>query len=440
MIPIMKKLIQKIFCLLARLCILRHKPLVVGVTGSFGKTTARHVISEILRRANRDVWTPEGNYNGEWWLAFSVLQIRSEWRNILSWIRMFFGALGTIMGSRYPSILVLEYGVDHIGEMDIQINIVEPDILLFTRLSPSHVERFGTVELYYAEKEKILRRKHKKTYAIGNADDAHQADFSCQTWYGTDADTSDFVMSDILEHPDGIEFDAMLADEKYHIVSPILGDHHAGVLAGAFLAAQQVGISPLEIISYMRHIHLPHARWNILKWINESLVIDGTYNGGFEPIIAGVEMLVRLAQKDNRKTIALIGDMRELGALEALRHQDLWHKLQTLAIDHYIFVGAVCMEIIQPMVTEPWRERTFFTLDSRVAGEYIRSIISDDVDKYLLFAKGSQNTIYLEEALKYFIFPEEYLKLARQDTLYTHKKKHFYTSHFPDSHDQQHQI
>jgi UDP-N-acetylmuramyl pentapeptide synthase len=55
----MKKLIQKIFCLLARICILRHKPLVIGITGSFGKTTARHLIFEILHRAGRDVWTPE---------------------------------------------------------------------------------------------------------------------------------------------------------------------------------------------------------------------------------------------------------------------------------------------------------------------------------------------------------------------------------------------
>ena len=88
------------------------------------------------------------------------------------------------------------------------------------------------------------------------------------------------------------------------------------------------------------------------------------------------------------------------------------------------------MEIIQPLVGDDWRERTFFTLDSRVAGEYIKNIITDDAHKYLLFAKGSQNTIYLEEALKYFIFPEEYLKLVRQDALYTHKKNHFYSTHF----------
>jgi len=343
---------------------------------------------------------------------------------------MFFAAIITIIKPQYPEILVLEYWIDHTGEMDIQTNIVEPDIALFTKLSPSHIEGFGTEELYYAEKQKLIRRKYKKTYAVGNADDAHQADFPCQIWYGSDSDTSDLIIKNILEHPDGLEMDFSFRVETYHLVSPILWSHHAGILAGAFLVAQESGIPPLDIISYLRHIHLPYARGNILRWINESLVIDGTYNGWFEPIVSGVEMLVRLAQKESRKTIALIGDMRELGALETLRHEELWFALKKLPVDYYIFVGAVCMEIIQPLITDEWRERTFFTLDSRVAGEYIKNIITDDTHKYLLFAKGSQNTIYLEEALKYFIFPEEYLKLVRQDTLYTHKKNHFYSTHF----------
>ena len=53
---------------------------------------------------------------------------------------MFFQALMTIAAPRYPDILVLEYAVDHLGEMDIQIDIVEPDIALFTKLSPSHTQ------------------------------------------------------------------------------------------------------------------------------------------------------------------------------------------------------------------------------------------------------------------------------------------------------------
>jgi UDP-N-acetylmuramyl pentapeptide synthase len=118
--------------------------------------------------------------------------------------------------------------------------------------------------------------------------------------------------------------------------------------------------------------------------------------------------------------------MRELGALERPRHEELWEKLKSQPIDHYIFVGAVSMEVIKPRVGKEWIDKTLFTLDSRVAGEYIRSLLAADPNKYLLFAKGSQNTIYLEEALKYFIFPEEYLKLVRQDDLYVRKKNDFY--------------
>ena len=112
-----------------------------------------------------------------------------------------------IIRPHYSHILVLEYGVDHPGEMDIQLRIVEPDIALFTKLSPSHTEGFGTAERYFDEKKKLLRRKYKNTFAIGNGDDTHQSDFVCQLWYGRDARRSDLIFSNILEHPDGLEGD-----------------------------------------------------------------------------------------------------------------------------------------------------------------------------------------------------------------------------------------
>lgn len=149
--------------------------------------------------------------------------------------------------------------------MDIQIDIVEPDIVLFTKLSPSHIEGFGTAEKYFAEKEKILRRKTKQTYAIGNADDRHQTDFICQSWYGTDAKKSDYTMTDIREFPDRTEFALSHGNEQYSLVTPILGKHHAGLVTGAFMVALQMDIPALDIVSFLRHIHLPHARGNTLK-------------------------------------------------------------------------------------------------------------------------------------------------------------------------------
>jgi UDP-N-acetylmuramyl pentapeptide synthase len=79
----MSSLLRIFFCFLARICILRHKPFVVGITGSFGKTTARHILTEILKKNHQNVWTPEGNYNGEWGLALAVLQVKSGGHSIL---------------------------------------------------------------------------------------------------------------------------------------------------------------------------------------------------------------------------------------------------------------------------------------------------------------------------------------------------------------------
>lgn len=172
---------------------------------------------------------------------------------------------------------MLEYGIDHAGEMKIQTDIVEPDIALFTTLSPSHLEGFMSVKEYYAEKEKILTRKIKNTIAIGNMDDINQSNFFCQFWYGKR--TGDLVFSDVQEYID--KTTALLRyTESVHILqTPILGQHHIGLIAGAILVALQLKIEFGDILEAITTIELPHGRGNILKGIQDSLIIDGTYNG-----------------------------------------------------------------------------------------------------------------------------------------------------------------
>jgi UDP-N-acetylmuramoyl-tripeptide--D-alanyl-D-alanine ligase len=57
----------------------------------------------------------------------------------------------------YPKYLVLEYGIDHPGEMDFLLSIAEPDIVVISPIEPNHIEQFGSYESYRAEKLKILR-------------------------------------------------------------------------------------------------------------------------------------------------------------------------------------------------------------------------------------------------------------------------------------------
>jgi UDP-N-acetylmuramoyl-tripeptide--D-alanyl-D-alanine ligase len=194
--------------------------------------------------------------------------------------------------------------------MKIQTDIVEPDIALFTTLSPSHLQGFSSVTEYYAEKEKLLSRKKKHTFAIGNRDDVNQVGFECQMWYG--GKDADITFSDIREYCDRTEAEIYIGRDAAHLQTPILGKHHIGLIVGAIFVALQKNMQLQEILKAVQEIHLPEGRGNVLRGISDSLVIDGTYNGGFEPIVAGVQMAHRLAQAEDKKLIALIGDMREL--------------------------------------------------------------------------------------------------------------------------------
>lgn len=75
---------------------------------------------------------------------------------------------------------------------------------------------------------------------------------------------------------------------------------------------------------------------------------------------------------------------------------------------------------------EAEKNRTFFYLDARMAGGKAHELIVNSDQKTLIFAKGSQNTIYLEEALKEIILPVEITKIVRQDTMYMEKKQAFW--------------
>ncbi len=422
----MKRFIHRIFCLLARLCILRHKPFVVGITGSFGKTTARNLIYDVLRKSGKDVYTPEWNYNGEWWLVFAVLRIRSEGKSLIWWLKMLYQAMKTVFGTDYPRILVLEYGVDHIGEMDVQLGIVEPDIALITTLSPSHIEWFGTTQLYYAEKKKICRWHQTKT--IINADDINQLDFPFVFRYGYTATLEEMKIDSVTESLSGLQIQCVFQWTRISVYSPFLGQHLAGLISWAYSVLRLFDISHEEIQDHIKTIQMPYGRGNVLVGIDKSLIIDGTYNGGFDPIVAWAEMLCHFGSLEWRKTLALIGDMRELWPLEIERHKELWNMLQWISIDHYVFVWNICKTVISPLIPESWREKTFFTLDSREAGVYMSNILSNSPEEYLIFAKGSQNTLFLEEALKKIVIADEQKKLVRQDEIYLAKKELFFQS------------
>src|SRR3989344_9107367 len=164
----MRELLQKILAFLARAAVKKYSPLVIGVTGSVGKTSVREAIFAALKKKYR-VRTAEKNYNNEIGFPLAILGIPPCGRNVFRWIRELLGVFVNLYLRRreYPEILVLEYGIDHPGDMDYLLSIARPLIAVVTAIGdvPVHVEFFKSPEELIAEKRKLVAALPKDGWA-----------------------------------------------------------------------------------------------------------------------------------------------------------------------------------------------------------------------------------------------------------------------------------
>lgn len=151
--------------ILARVIIRVHRPYVIGVTGTVGKTTISRYVSLYLEQtfSEKDVMSSPYHYNGEYGLPLTIIGAKTPGKNPLLWISLIFITLYRLVRP-YPRYLVLEYGIDHPGEMTFLTDIVAPDIAILSVVAPNHLEQFGTLEKY--RNEKLLLTKNTSRLII----------------------------------------------------------------------------------------------------------------------------------------------------------------------------------------------------------------------------------------------------------------------------------
>ncbi len=419
----MHNIFLSLLAFFARLIIQRHKPYIIGVTGTVGKTTiTSHVAHFLIKQyGSKKVWYSQYHYNWEYGLPLTIIGTKTPWKNPFLWLFVFFVAINRLFGS-YPKYLVLEYWIDHPGEMDFLISIAVPDIAILTPVESNHLEQFGTLQNYRNNKLKLVT---SAKYSIVHESLRQYIDIEV-LYYSlgalSDIDASHIEITISWTHA-VIHF----AHKDFPIILPSIWSFQIENILPLYPIASKLGIDMNLISKYATYSFPESGRSSILDGILWTTIIDGTYNGGYLSIKEGIISMKSFLY--SHRIIFFLWDMRELWKLSKEIHEKLAQDIIDI-IPHdaqvsFYLVGALMREYVYPILSTKF---TVYTdLSSQKLWKKIAKDIEENITKTIVYAKWSQNTIFIEEWLKFLLEnPSDVSKLPRQSDSWINKKWSFF--------------
>ncbi len=422
----MKRLIQSLLALHARLILRRYRPTVVAVTGSVGKTSTRNAIAAVLD-GRFVVRSPEENYNNEFGVPLTVIGAKTGGSSVIGWLKVFAKAKRTWLfrDASYPNLLALEYGIDRPGDMDTLCKIAPPDVAVFTAVSPVHAEYFDSIEALAREKAAIVRRLRPGGVAIVNGDDAlvmaatfpspSKGEGQGEVFGGLPATTYGFSEGldvraenyhvethDIRKCQMGeafceIHFDLVIGDERAEVVLPnLLGRGQAYAALAAAAVGRRFGMSLSEIAAALRTLEPQAGRMRPLPGIKGTLILDDTYNAAPASMASALEVLRFFVPDESARRIAVLGKMAELGRYSKNEHRLLGMRAAEVA-DMLVCVGEESWDVRRGAIEAGMDERNVVSFATSVeAGRWLDfNVRKGDV----VLVKGSQSA-RMERAVK----------------------------------------
>nr|WP_288087803.1 UDP-N-acetylmuramoyl-tripeptide--D-alanyl-D-alanine ligase [Roseiflexus sp.] len=295
-----------------------YNPVVIGITGSVGKTSTKEVTASVLQRSFRTLKSPR-SYNSEATLPIVLLKLTAD-----------------------HQVAVLEMGMYGPGEIAHLAALARPRLGIVTNVGPSHLERMGSIEAIQRAKSELPQALPEDGFAILNIDDPRVRAMAEVTrarpfFYGLDPAAD--LWADAIESRglQGVSFRVHYQGDGLHLTLPLLGRHSVHTALAAASAGLLLGMEWEAIIAGLRS-EGAQLRLLAVPGINQTTLIDDTYNASPASMQAALNLLAEL---DGRR-IAILGDMLELGSIEEEAHR---------------MVGARAAEVAQILITVGQRAR-----------------------------------------------------------------------------------
>ncbi|MCX6730106.1 MAG: UDP-N-acetylmuramoyl-tripeptide--D-alanyl-D-alanine ligase [Candidatus Portnoybacteria bacterium] len=413
----MIKILQKILKKLAIIALKKYKPVVIGITGSVGKTSTKEAIYAVLKShfGEKRIRKNEKNYNNEIGVPLTIFNLKTGGHSILRWIpkfiRMFYMLLVKV---NYPDFLVLEMGADKPGDIKYLLDFVKHKIGVVTTVGdiPVHVEFFESPEKVAEEKMTLVEKLDKDGIAVLNYDDervrkmANSTDAKIMTFglnEKADIKATNYELKLLFEKENVSELNFKLDFKGSSVPAKlinVLGTQH---LYSA-LAAATVGIvfnmNLVEISQAIKEIVPLPGRMHLLKGIKNSIIIDDSYNAAPLSMEAGLDALKVF---ESRRKIAILGDMLEIGKYSEQAHIKLGKKAGEI-VDLIFAIGNSAEFVAQGAKSVGFDENKIFKFST---SEEAKLIVQKEMQENdIIFVKGS-HSMKMEKIVEEIMVPTQ---------------------------------
>ncbi|MCU0114768.1 UDP-N-acetylmuramoyl-tripeptide--D-alanyl-D-alanine ligase [Curtobacterium poinsettiae] len=329
----------------------RPAPLrVVGITGSNGKTSTKNMLRTILEQHGATI-APEGSFNNHVGAPISMLRVT--------------------YGTRY---LVVEMGASGVGHIAKLVSIAEPDLGVVLKVGLAHAGEFGGIEATQRAKSEMVTDLPETATALLNVDDDRVASMRDLTaarvvGFGTSAE-ADYRITGIETDRSGTRFtltappvrpegdrpsDATLSGGPDHVDVrlAILGEHHAMNASAALTVAHLWGVPLADGAAALASMtRAERWRMELLQGGPEGVtVINDAYNASPDSTAAALRTLAQIVRPGER-TVAVLGEMAELGEFSVEEHDRIGRLVVRLGIGQLVVVGRGAMPIHQAATLE----------------------------------------------------------------------------------------
>lgn len=294
---------------------------VIGITGSVGKTTTKEMIASVLSTHFNTLKTL-GNFNNEVGLPLTVFRIREE-----------------------HQVAILEMGISDFGEMTRLTNIGKPNHCVITNVGQCHLENLGDLKGVLKAKTEIFKglKPGGNAYLMGddpNLSTVTTVNGKKPVFFGISPKNAVYPSAITSLGLQGTKLTVESQAGSFEVVVPVPGKHMITNALGAIAIALDLGLSKEEIVEGIAAFKPVDGHGSVFS-TDKYTVMDDCYNANPVSMKAGLNLLSEVKERK----VAILGDMFELGTEEKQMHYEVGTHAASLGIDTMIVVGDLCKEL-----------------------------------------------------------------------------------------------